>query len=171
MDKSALFKLSYGLYVIGVQKDEGFGGCVVDAFMHTTEAPPTAVLCCMQRSLTNTLIKEHRVFTISVLPTDVDPLVIANFGFQSARSANKWAHVEHRMHGGLPALTHACAGLLLRATDFRELSTHTLFFCDIEDGWIGQGDPLLYGEYQRVMKPATLAAFQALKQKQQSTEG
>jgi len=171
MEKEALFKLSNGLYVIGVQKTEGFGGCVVDAFMQTTDAPATAVLCSMQRSLTNALIKEHGVFTVSVLPADVDPLVIANFGFQSARTANKWVPVEHKMYGGLPALTCSCAGLLLRATDFRELSTHTLFFCDITDAWTGQGDPLLYNEYQRSMKPATMAAFQAFKQKQQSTEG
>lgn len=163
MEKSALHKLSYGLYVTGVQNGQGFGGCVVDAFMHTTETPPTAVLCSMKRSLSNTLIKENGAFTLSVLPVGVDPMLIANFGFQSARTADKWGHVEHEMHGGLPALTCACAGLLLRVTDQRELSTHTLFFCDIEDAWTGQGDPLLYADYQRSLKPATLAAFQALK--------
>ena len=170
MEKTALHKLSYGLYVTGVQNGQGFGGCVVDAFMHTTESPATAVLCSMQRSLSNALIKERRAFTLSVLPNDVDPMVIANFGFQSARAADKWAHAEHTMRGGLPALACACAGLLLRVTDLRELSTHTLFFCDIEDAWTGEGDPLLYAEYQRSLKQATMAAFQALKQ-DPNTEG
>ena len=171
MEKAALRKLSYGLYVTGVQRGQGFGGCVVDAFMHTTESPATAVLCSMRRSLSNALIKEHGVFTLSVLPVGVDPVVIANFGLQSVCTADKWAHVEHTMRGGLPVLSCACAGLLLRTTDLRELSTHTLFFCDIEDAWTGEGDPLLYAEYQRSMKPATMAAFQALKQKQQTTGG
>jgi len=170
MDKAALTKLSYGLYVTGVKNREGFGGCVVDAFMQTTEAPATAVLCSMQRSLSNALIKEHSAFTLSVLPTVVDPMVIANFGFQSARAADKWAHVAHTMRGGLPVLACACAGLLLQVTDARELSTHTLFFCDIEDAWMREGDPLLYADYQRALKPATMAAFQALRQKQQSAE-
>ena len=170
MDKNALRKLSYGLYVTGVQSGKGFGGCVVDAFMHPTEAPATAVLCSMQRSLSNGLIKERRAFTLSVLPAGVDPLVIATFGFQSARTADKWAHVAHTVREGLPALACACAGMLLRVTDLRELSTHTLFFCDIEDAWTGEGDPLLYAEYQRSLKPAAMAAFQALKQKQQNAE-
>jgi len=167
MDKTALFKLSYGLYVTGVRNADGFGGCVVDAFMQTTGVPATAVLCSMQRTLSNALIKEHGLFTLSVLPADVDPAVIANFGYRSARTADKWANVAHAMHGGLPALECACAGLLLRITDWRELSTHTLFFCDIEDAWTGEGDPLLYAEYQRSFKEATLAAFQALKEKDQ----
>jgi len=138
--------------------------------MHTTEAPATAVLCSMRRSLTNALIKEHRAFTVSVLPAGVDPLVIASFGFQSARDADKWAPVEHAMRGGLPVLACACAGLSLRMTDLRELSTHTLFFCDIEDAWAGEGDPLLYAEYQRSFKPAAMSAFQKIKQ-QKKTEG
>lgn len=166
MDKTALFKISYGLYVTGVQNGAGFGGCVVDAFMQTTDAPATAVLCSMRRTLSNALVKESRLFTLSVLPAHVDPLVIANFGFQSARDADKWANVPHTLRGGLPALDCACAGMLMRVTDLRELATHTLFFCDIEDAWTGEGDPLLYAEYQRSMKPAAMAAFQALKQKQ-----
>jgi len=170
MDKTALFKISYGLYATGVQNEQGFGGCVVDAFMQTTDAPATALLCSMQRTLSNALIKKNGVFTLSVLPADVDPMVIANFGFQSARTADKWANVAHTMHGGLPALDCACAGLLLRVTGLRELSTHTLFFCDIEDAWTGEGGPLLYAEYQRSFKPATLAAFQALQQKQNAEE-
>ncbi len=169
MEKTALFKISYGLYVVGVKHGGGFGGCVVDAFMQTTDAPPTAVLCNGQRTFTNELIKQSREFTLSVLPSEVDPLVIANFGFQSARAADKWANVEYALHGGIPALSCACAGMRLRVTDLREMSTHTMFFCDIEDAWLGaEGEPLLYGEYQRSMKPATMAAFQALKAKNQS---
>lgn len=171
MEKTALYRISYGLYVTGVRNGDGFGGCMVDAFIQTTDAPPTAILCSIQRTLTNALIKEHRAFTLSVLPQDVDPMVIANFGFQSARAADKWANVEHTLHDGLPALSCACAGMRLKVTDLRELSTHTMFFCDIEDAWLGTGEPLLYGEYQRSMKPATMAAFQALKEKHQSMQG
>ena len=169
MDKTALFKISYGLYVTGVQNGEGYGGCIVDAFIQTTDTPATAALCSTQNTLSNALIKEHGLFSLSVLPEVVDPLVIALFGYQSARSADKWANVAHTMHGGLPVLDCACAGMLLRVTGLRELATHTLFFCDIEDAWTGQGEPLLYAEYQRSLKPAVMAAFQAFKQKQKNT--
>ena len=168
MEKTALYKISYGLYVTGVRCGEGFGGCVVDAFMQATDTPATALLCSMHRGNTNALIKQHRELTLSILPADVDPMIIANFGFQSSRTADKWVNVAYTLHDGLPALDGACAGLRLKVTDLRELATHTLFFCDIEDAWQGEGNPLLYAEYQRAMKPATMAAFQALKARQQS---
>jgi flavin reductase (DIM6/NTAB) family NADH-FMN oxidoreductase RutF len=161
MDKTALYKISYGLYVVGVRHGEGFGGCTVDAFIQSTDAPPTAILCSMQRSLTNALIKENREFTLSILPAGVDPFIIANFGFQSARTADKWANVETEWHNGLPALCCACAGLYLRMTDIREQGSHSVFFCDIIDAWTGEGTPLLYADYQRDLKPKTMTAFQA----------
>ncbi len=163
MDKTALFKVSYGLYVVGVRGEDGYGGCIVDAFMQTTDTPPTAILCNGQRTYTNACIKQQGEFTLSILPADVDPLVIANFGFQSARTVDKWANVPHTVRDGLPTLDVACAGVRLKVTDARELATHTVFFCDVVDAWQGAGDPLLYAEYQRSMKPATMAAFQALK--------
>lgn len=166
MDKTALFKVSYGLYVVGVRNEDGFGGCIIDAFMQATDTPPTAVLSNGQRTVTNALIKRSKEFTLSILPSDVDPMIIANFGFQSGRTADKWANVSHELRGGLPVLTCACASLRLQVTDLRELSTHTLFFCDVLDAWQGEGEPLIYGEYQRSMKPATMEAFQALKAKQ-----
>jgi len=171
MDKTALHRISYGLYVTGVKNGDGYGGCVVDAFMQTTAEPATAILCSMQRTFSNALIGENRAFTVSVLPAGVDPLVIANFGFQSSRTADKWANVVHTMHGGLPALDCACAGMLLKVTDTRELSTHTMFFCDVEDAWAGEGDPLLYAEYQRSLKPATMAAFKELQERLKQNTG
>jgi len=163
MDKSALYKVSYGLYITGVQNGAGYGGCVVDAFMQTTDqtadAPATAVLCSMRNTRSNALIQERGVFTLSVLPAGVDPLLIAIFGFQSARNTEKWVHVDYTERNGLPVLGCACAGMMLRTTGSRELSTHTLFFCDIEDAWSGEGEPLLYAEYQRSLKPAAMAAF------------
>ena len=166
MEKAALHKVSYGLYVVGVRCGEGFGGCVVDAFMQATDAPPTALLCSMQRGHTRALIHEHRAFTVSILPVGVDPMVIANFGLQSSRTVDKWANVDYALHDGLPALACACAGMRLRVSDARELSTHTLFYCDIEDAWQGEGEPMLYADYQRSMKPAVMAALQALKARQ-----
>ena len=166
MDRTALFKITYGLYVTGVKNAGGFGGCVVDAFMQTAEgaedSPPAAALSSMRATFSNALIKESGVFTLSVLPADVDPAVIANFGFKSARKADKWAIADHETRDGLPVLKCACAALRLRVTETKELATHSLFLCEIEDAWAGAGDPLLYAEYQRSMKPAALAAMKRM---------
>jgi flavin reductase (DIM6/NTAB) family NADH-FMN oxidoreductase RutF/rubredoxin len=164
MDQTALYRISYGLYVVGTKLDGKYAGCIVDAFIQSTSAPvPTVILCSIQKNQTNTAIKQAGEFTVSVLGTDVDPFIIGNFGFQSGRDADKWANVPHELKDGLPVLTKAAAYLRCKVTDAKELSTHTAFFCEVTDAWLGEGEPLIYGNYQKDMKSRTMEAFKAFK--------
>ena len=166
MDTKALYKISYGLYIVGTKIDGKYAGCIVDAFIQSTSAPvPTVILCSIQKNQTNTAIKQNEEFTISVLSTDVDPFIIGNFGFQSGRDTDKWANVPHTITDGLPVLDKAVSYLRCKVTDTKELSTHTAFFCEVTDAWQGEGDPLIYGDYQKDMKAKTMEAFKAFKAK------
>ncbi|MDR0851692.1 MAG: flavin reductase family protein [Clostridiales Family XIII bacterium] len=172
MDKSALMKLSYGLYVLGVKNGDGFGGCIVDAVAQISQSdPPNVVLGSNLRNYSNELIKKTGVFTLSILGVDVDPFVIANFGFQSARneSVDKWAHVPHFEKDGLLYLEGAVSYLRLKVKEQQELGSHTLFLCETKDAWLGESivKPLIYGDYQADMKDATMAAFKAFQEKNQ----
>ena len=163
MDKTALYKISYGLYVVGVPSENGFGGCVADAFIQATTDPPTVLLCCMNGNYTNERIKKTGRFSVSVLSDEVDPFVIANFGFQSGRTVEKWDNVPHSLMDGLPVLDKACAHYVCRVVKAEELSTHTLFFCEVEEAEKGRGTPLLYAEYQATMKESVSEAFKEYK--------
>ena len=83
---------------------------------------------------------------------------------QSCRNEDKWANVPHQVKGGLPVLDKAVAYLRCKVTDAKELSTHTAFFCEVTDAWLGEGDPLIYGNYQKEMKTRTMEAFKAFKE-------
>ncbi|MDR0862602.1 MAG: flavin reductase [Oscillospiraceae bacterium] len=165
MDKSALYKLSYGLYIVGVKSESGFGGYVVDAVAQVASGDaPMVLVCCMKTNHSNALIKSSGELTLSVLPDSVDPFVIANFGFQSSRDVpDKWANVAHTVKDGLPTLDGAVACLRLRVTDSKETETHTAFFTEVVDAWKGEAalSPLIYASYQKTMKAATTAAFKA----------
>jgi len=165
MDSTALFNISYGLYVVGTKIDGNNAGCIVDAFIQSTSAPvPTVILCSIKTNQTNAAIKQTQEFMVSILGNDVDPFVIGNFGFQSGRDVDKWANVPFELVDGLPVLSKAVAYLRCKVTDFKELSTHTVFFCDVVDALKGEGEPLIYGSYQKDMKPKTLEAFKKYKQ-------
>ena len=165
MDSKAMYKISYGLYVVGTKLDENYAGCIVDAFIQSTSAAvPEVILCSIHANQTNAAIKQAGEFTISVLATDVDPFIIGNFGFQSGRDADKWANVPHKISDGLPVLEKAVSYLRCKVTDSKELSTHTAFFCEVVDGWLGEGEPLIYGNYQKDMKAKTMEAFKAFKE-------
>lgn len=165
MDSTALFKISYGLYVVGTKIDGNNAGCIVDAFIQSTDTPvPTVILCSIKTNQTNAAIKQTQEFMVSILGNDTDPFVIGNFGFQSGRNVDKWANVPFELVDGLPVLSKAVAYLRCKVTDFKELSTHTVFFCEVIDALKGEGEPLIYGSYQKDMKPRTLEAFKKYKQ-------
>lgn len=166
MDDKALFAISCGLYVVGARSEEGLAGCVVDAFIQSTAFPATVVLCCQHQTRTNACIKATGHFSVSALREDVDPLVVALFGFQSSRHARKWDHVPYVLNGNLPVLQHAAAWFTCRVLFTHELSSHTLFHCEVLDSQQGEGQPLTYDHYRAQMKSATIAAFQAFKKAQ-----
>ena len=167
MDEKALFKISYGLYVLGLKAENHFGGCVVDAVAQVSGgSAPVIILGSMNNNLTNRLIKENGEFTLSILPENVHPFVVANFGFQSAKDVDKWANVPHTVKDGLPVLDGAVAYFRCRTTEAKELATHTAFFCEVIDAWQGENSakPLIYGDYQREMKTAAVEAFKTYKE-------
>jgi flavin reductase (DIM6/NTAB) family NADH-FMN oxidoreductase RutF len=166
MDYTALFKFSYGLYVIGVKCGDKLGGCVVDALVQaSSNKPPTLILCSIKGNNTNAMIKSEGAFSISVLPETVDPFVVANFGFQSARDTDKWDNVPHSIVDGIPQIDGAASYVRCRVTSAVELATHTAFFCEVTDAVNGDGAPLIFGNYQKTMKEAAYDAFQKFKEK------
>ncbi|MDR1466455.1 MAG: flavin reductase [Treponema sp.] len=168
MDNTALWKLSYGLYVVGVKKEEGqFGGSVVDAVAQVSAGDqPALILSSMKNNLTCALIKSEGQFILSVLPANVDPFIVANFGFQSAREVNKWANVPYSLKDGLPVLDCAVAFVRCKVIESKELETHTLFICEIIDAQNSEPTvkPLLYADYQENMKASASESFKKFKE-------
>ncbi|MBR1777242.1 MAG: flavin reductase [Alphaproteobacteria bacterium] len=161
MDTKAFFKLTYGLYVIGVKNGDKFGGCIVDAVMQATVQPPVLIIACNQCTKTNECLQETKELTLSVVSETTDPFIIGNFGFQSCRSADKWEKVPHHFMKGLPVLDGAAAYLHCRVTETKQLSTHTLFFCEVTEAIDGESKALSYTEYQETWKPKVMEAFQS----------
>jgi flavin reductase (DIM6/NTAB) family NADH-FMN oxidoreductase RutF len=130
--------------------------------------PPHLILSSMKRNQTNQLIHDEKEFTLSILPANVDPFVVANFGFQSGRDVEKWPNVEYEMKDGLPVLASAVSCVRCRVIDLKELETHTMFITEVVDGWMGKSEasPLIYGDFLRDMKDDALAAFKKFKEGQ-----
>ena len=65
----------------------------------------------------------------------------------------------------------AVAFLICRVEDIRIMDTHNIFTCTIEDAWLGDGEPLLYNEYQINLKGAVMSAFAEFKESGKSPSG
>ena len=161
MDTKALYKISYGLYVVGTKID---GRYAAASWTRSSSPPvrsvPTVILCSIQKI---------RQTPPSSKPANLrfrswhgrGSFIIGNFGFQSGRDADKWANVPHTIKDGLPVLNAVAAAL---QGDGAKESTHTAFFCEVTDAWLGEGEPLIYGDYQKSMKTKTMEAFNAFKE-------
>jgi flavin reductase (DIM6/NTAB) family NADH-FMN oxidoreductase RutF len=164
MEIDALNKLSYGLYVTGVETVHGFGGSVVDSVAQISHGdPPLVAFGSMNKNFTTESIRRTGEFTLSVLGQDFDPFVIANFGFQSARDpeVRKWDNVKHTIEDGLPVLDGAIATIRLSVEKIIPYDTHTLFISAVRSAKLGASDaePLLYADYLKNRKDEVFAAF------------
>lgn len=163
MDKNAVYKISYGLYVIGTKKGDKFEGCVVNSVIQLTSNPLMLALSSLKTNLTCDAVKESGEFTVSILPKNVDPFVIGSFGFRSGRDAYKWSDVKFNMFNGIPVVKDCAGYLYCRVTQQVELSTHTLFICEIADAENGNGEVLTYDYYRNNLKKDALNAFNKFK--------
>ena len=171
MDTSALSKkLTYGLHVISVYDAVNArpAGFVIDAVCQLSmDEPPLVVFSVMNKNYSKDLIKEEGIFNLSILPTSIDPFVIANFGYQSSKDVDKWSNVPHQVKEGLPVLDQAITWAQFKVTDYREMGTHTAFFCvPTESEYVDESlEPLRYADYFTELKDAAFAAFKAHNEK------
>ena len=70
MDEKALFKISYGLYLLSARSGEKDNACIINALAQVTNQPNRIVAAVNKTSLTQDLILETGLFTASILSGD-----------------------------------------------------------------------------------------------------
>jgi len=158
MDKSALYKLGYGLYVLTARDGDRDNGCIINTAMQITSNQPCAgVISVNKQNFTHEMIMKSKQFNISTLTTETPFEVFRNFGFQTGASADKFAGYKDfaRSENGLIYLTgYVNAYLSFSVTDTIDFGSHTMFRSDVIDGKVlGEGESLTYAYYQQHIKP------------------
>lgn len=152
MDQKAIFKLSYGLFLAGVQTENVKNACIINTAMQITAEPLRAIVTLQKANYTHDLILEKGSLAISILKEDCDLQMIERFGMHSGRDRDKFEQIDCETdENGNPFLAAlSCAVLSLKVFDTRDLGTHTMFFCDIADARaLSDAAPLTYDLYRR----------------------
>ena len=167
ISQKALFRLSHGLYVIGVKdvEKERWTGCTVDSIMQATQTPVTIFISCNKQNYTTTCLKQQKEFSLSVLSEKVDPYVIANFGFQSGKSISKWDLIEKEEKWDFPFVPNSSAYLKCKVLKTEELSTHILFQCEVLLALEDNFESITYWQYQKDLKDEVIQAFKSKQSK------
>jgi len=88
MSINALYKLSYGVYMVTSKKDNRMNGQIANTIFQVTSEPPTVAASINKSNLTHESVKQSRVFSVSVLCQDTPLTLIGRFGFRSGEVVN-----------------------------------------------------------------------------------
>lgn len=156
MENSALFKLTYGLFVLGCRDGTRMNGCITDTCIQVASNPVRVTISVMNGNLTCSMIRKSGTFAISVLDDSCTYETIEHFGMHSGRDVEKFSGVDFATdENGNPYVeNHSCAMLSCRVVSFQDLGTHTMFVAEVVDARVLNGNsPLTYAEYQKSIKP------------------
>ncbi len=153
MDPTVLYNLTYGLYVVGVMDGERPVGCVINTCYQVTSQNPILAISLNKNNFTLDAIRRNRRYSLSILNEDSDPTVIGTFGFHSSRDTDKYADYGYDIISGAPVVRGTFAGrLILEALDFVDCETHVLVLGRLVDTDAGEGTPMTYAYYHKVIK-------------------
>lgn len=156
MDEKALFKLSYGLFVLTGKSGDKANGCIINTCNQVASNPARLAISVINGNYTCDLIKESGVFALSVLDETTSFETIRHWGMQSGRNVDKMKGIDLPVDtNAVPYLSWStCAVFSCRVTEKIDLGSHTLFIGEIVDSMVtGNGKPVTYADYHAKIKP------------------
>ena len=162
VDPNALFKFSYGLFVLTAKDGAKDNGCIINTAAQLTDTPKRITIAVNKANYTHDMILKTGVFNVSVLSEDVGMATFQRFGFQSGRDADKFAGCEglQRSANGLYYITEGANAVLSgKVIQTVDCGTHTLFIADVTEAKILSKEPsVTYAYYFAHIKPKPLTA-------------
>ena len=160
VEPNAMFKLSYGLFVL-TAKGTRDNGCIINTVTQITDTPKRISIAVNKANHTHDLIMNSGVFNVSVLTTDATFALFQRFGFQSGREVDKFDGFTDvaRSENGLYYVTQASnafiSGKVIQTLDY---GTHTVFIADVTEAKVLSNAPsLTYAYYFEHVKPKPAA--------------
>lgn len=151
MDNQAIFKLSYGLFVLGAKAEEKKNACIINTAQQVTAIPEKISITVAKTNLTHDMIQVSKQFSLSILGQGMDLNIINHFGMQSGRDVDKFVSYSYKEDTlGNPYIEEGVVAILTgKVIDTVDLGTHTLFVADLVDGKVLSDDqPITYNDYR-----------------------
>ncbi len=157
MDANAMFKLSYGLFVLTAKDGDKDNGCIINTATQVTAEPNRITIAVNKNNHTHDMIKKTGVFNVSILSEDATFDTFKHFGFQSGRDTDKFAGYAdaERSANGLLYVTKGTNALISgKVVEEKEFETHTLFIAEVTECRILSDVPsTTYAYYFAHIKP------------------
>ena len=150
MDNKAMYKLSYGLFVLTARDGEKDNGCIINTAIQAASTPNQLSICLNKANYTHEMIEKTGEFTVSVLSQNADFELFKHFGFSSGREVDKFENFTNCKRGanGIYYITEGTnAYISVKVNKSEDLGSHTMFVGEITDMEVLSSAPSVTYEY------------------------
>ena len=149
IDNTAMYKITYGLYMLTTTDGEKQNGCIVNTVSMLTDNPKRLVVFVNKANYSEELLRKTGVFNVSVLTESAPFELFKQFGFVSGRDKDKFEGGRYeRSENGLYYLPeHANAVLSGKVVDYYDYGTHTLFVAEVTEAKVLNDEKSVTYEY------------------------
>lgn len=155
-DMTALFRIGYGLYVVTSNDGKKDNGLIVNTVTQLTDTPNRVAVNINKANYSHHVIQQTGVLNVNCLSVDAPFSVFEQFGFQSGRTADKFAGQKiNRSDNGLVFLDkYINAFMSLKVEQYVDLGTHGMFICSVTEARVmSDRETMSYTYYQNNVKP------------------
>ena len=157
MDRKAMYRLSYGLFVLTAREAEKDNGCIINTAIQAASEPNQLSICVNKTNYTHDMIERTGKFTVSVLSQNAQFELFKHFGFQSGRNTNKFETFK-KCDRGINDIYYITEGtnayISVKVIKTEDLGSHTMFIGEITDMEVLSNIPsVTYDYYQNNIKP------------------
>lgn len=157
MDKKAMYKLSYGLFVLTASDDGKDNGCIINTAIQAASQPNQLSICVNKANYTHDMVMKSKKFTVSVISQNADFELFKHFGFRSGKDTDKFADFAscNRGSNGIYYVTSGTnAYISVNVEKTIDLGSHTMFIGEISDMEVLSDVPsVTYDYYLNNIKP------------------
>ena len=157
MNTKAMYKLSYGLFVLTSKHDGRDNGCITNTAIQVTSEPNRIAVAINKGNHTHDCVMSARKFNVSILSEAASFDIFKHFGFQSGKNVDKFDGYSacRRTDNGLMIITEGTnAYISVDVEQTVDLGTHTLFIGTVTDMDVLSDTPsATYTYYQEHIKP------------------
>ena len=156
IEKEAMFKIPYGLFVLTVKDGEKQNGCIVNTVAMITDTPKRITVYVNKANYTEELLRKTGVCNVSVLTESTPFEIFKQFGFASGREVDKFADKAYPTteNGVYYIPEHTNAVLSAKVVDSYDYDTHTLFVAEVTYAkTLSDEKSVTYDYYQSNIKP------------------
>ena len=130
MDNKAMYKLSYGLFVLTAKDGDKINGCITNTAIQVASEPNRISFAINKANYTHDMVKSSGKCNISVISESAGFALFKRFGFASGRDTDKFEGFSDykTAENGIPYITAGTnAYFSIDIEQTVDLGSHTLF--------------------------------------------